>query len=56
MTLNNGVKFPQIGLGTCDAPKDNYVEFIKEAFIEKGYRCLDTASAYGNEDVIGDGL
>lgn len=51
--LNNGIKYPAIGFGTCkhDSDKD-YQKVISEA-IEVGYRYFDTASFYETERVLG---
>lgn len=46
-TLNNGIEIPAIGFGTYKASEDA----IESAIIE-GYRYFDTASFYGNENVI----
>jgi diketogulonate reductase-like aldo/keto reductase len=56
VTLNNGGKFPQIGLGTFNSNEGDCFEIVKAAFIDKGYRALDTATIYQNEDIIGDAL
>lgn len=47
-TLNNGVKIPQLGLGTWFIDDDKAAEAVKEA-AAIGYRHFDTAQAYGNE-------
>nr|WP_270565435.1 aldo/keto reductase [Clostridium beijerinckii] len=54
--LNNGVKMPLLGFGTYNA--ENLVKLndsIKES-IKIGYRHIDTASFYGNEEVIGGAI
>lgn len=51
--LNNGVKMPVIGLGTYNAEDLNKLEISIKQSIEMGYRHIDTASFYGNEDVVG---
>lgn len=56
VTFNNGSKFPQIGLGTFNSNEGDCFEIVKAAFIDKGYRALDTATIYQNEDIIGDAL
>ena len=53
-TLNNGVKMPRNGYGTWQN-NDNLSGLIKEA-IKVGYRHIDTAIAYGNEDQVGKGV
>ena len=48
ITLNNGVKIPQLGLGTWFIDDDKAADAVKAA-VELGYRHIDTAQAYGNE-------
>ena len=48
LTLNNGVKIPQLGLGTWFIDDDKVADAVKEA-VKLGYRHIDTAQAYGNE-------
>ena len=48
LTLNNGVKIPQLGLGTWFIDDDKVVDAVKAA-TALGYRHIDTAQAYGNE-------
>lgn len=56
MKLNNGIIIPPIGFGTWKLKNnDETVEIIKEA-IGCGYRHIDTAFAYGNEETIGKGI
>lgn len=56
VTLNNGVKMPWLGLGTYKSVnRDELVKAIKGA-VEVGYRHIDTASFYGNEEIIGDAI
>lgn len=52
LTLNDGSEIPQIGLGTWRLNGDEAYRTIRLA-IELGYRHIDTATLYGNEDVIG---
>lgn len=55
-TLSNGVKIPIIGLGTWQiADGEAAVETVKEA-IEVGYRHIDTAQGYGNEESVGKAI
>ena len=54
-TLNNGVKVPQLGLGTWFIEDDKAAEAVKEA-VKIGYRHMDTAQAYGNERGVGEGI
>jgi diketogulonate reductase-like aldo/keto reductase len=51
--LNNGVEIPCIGFGTWQTPDgDVAVASVKEA-IAAGYRHIDTAAIYGNEESVG---
>jgi diketogulonate reductase-like aldo/keto reductase len=56
ITLNNGVKMPQLGLGVWKASEGPEVEQAVEAALECGYRLIDTASVYGNEIGVGNAL
>jgi diketogulonate reductase-like aldo/keto reductase len=55
VTLNNGVKMPLHGLGTWRLPRDQCKDVVINA-IDIGYRMIDTAAVYMNEDKIGEGL
>ncbi len=55
ITLNNGVKVPQLGLGTWFIDDDKAADAVKAA-VEIGYRHIDTAQAYGNERGVGEGV
>jgi len=55
LTLNNGIKIPQLGLGTWFIHDDIVVDAIKEA-VNVGYRHFDTAQAYGNEIAVGNAI
>lgn len=50
--LNNGVKMPMIGFGTWDIRGVQGKRSILEA-LETGYRLIDTAQMYENEDIVG---
>lgn len=52
ITLNNGVKIPQLGLGVWKA-SDAEAEFAVKSAIDSGYRLIDTATIYGNEVGVG---
>lgn len=56
-TLSNGVEVPGIGYGTY-APNDTKTETYNSVHnaLKTGYRHLDCASHYGNEDAIGDAI
>lgn len=55
LTLSNGVRIPQLGLGTWFIDDDKCPEAVKKA-VEIGYRHIDTAQAYGNERGVGEGV
>ena len=46
VTLNNGIKMPQIGLGTYDDSEGDVRQVVKSAILEHGYRHIDTAKVY----------
>ena len=51
-TLNNGVKIPVIGFGTFQIPPED-TERCVAAALKAGYRCIDTAAGYANEEGVG---
>ena len=53
MTLSNGVTVPQLALGTWLIDNDKAADAVKSA-IEIGYRHIDTAQAYQNEEGVGN--
>lgn len=55
VTLNDGAVMPQFGLGVWQTPDREAPQIIRAA-IEAGYRLVDTASIYGNEKGVGEGL
>jgi 2,5-diketo-D-gluconate reductase A len=55
LTLNNGVQIPQLGFGVWQVPNDDAVAAVKTA-IEVGYRSIDTAAIYGNEEGTGKAI
>lgn len=55
ITLNNGISIPQLGLGVYRSTVDETVRVVSSA-IAKGYRLIDTAAAYGNEEQVGEGI
>ncbi|MFD4351260.1 aldo/keto reductase [Nocardia sp. NPDC058518] len=52
VTLNNGVDMPILGFGVFQIPDDETEKVVIEA-LEAGYRHLDTAASYGNEEAVG---
>lgn len=54
--LSNGVEMPRFGLGTYKSKPGAEVERSVEAALRLGYRAVDTAALYGNEEGVGAGL
>lgn len=54
--LANGVKMPRIGLGVFKVEKEEELLTAVKAAIEIGYRSIDTASIYGNEEWVGEAI
>lgn len=54
-TLSNGVKIPKLGLGTW-LMENKTAEIATQAAISIGYRNIDSAQAYGNEQGVGAGV
>lgn len=55
VTLNNGVKMPVLGYGVYQTPPQETERCVREA-IDTGYRSIDTAQAYGNEEGVGNAI
>ena len=55
VTLNNGVKMPKLGYGVYQTPPEETEACVSEA-ICTGYRSIDTAQAYGNEEGVGNAI
>ena len=53
--LNDGVAMPQFGLGVFQTPPETTAQIIKMA-VDEGYRAVDTASMYRNEEGVGHAL
>jgi 2,5-diketo-D-gluconate reductase A len=54
-TLNNGVKMPALGFGTLELNDSVGVNSVAQAIL-LGYRLIDTATIYGNEEAVGKGI
>lgn len=52
ITLNDGVTIPQLGYGVFKVPANDAERAVSEA-LEIGYRHIDTAAIYGNEEGVG---
>ena len=52
VTLNNGVEMPILGFGVFQIPDHETEEAVSQA-LDAGYRLLDTAASYGNEEAVG---
>ena len=55
LTLNNGIEMPQLGFGVFQVPNDETQRAV-EAALAAGYRSIDTAAIYGNEEGVGRAL
>lgn len=55
-TLSNGVEIPIVGFGTWQTPDGDVAKASVETALQAGYRHIDTAAAYGNEESIGAGI
>lgn len=55
-TLSDGVQVPKIGFGTWQMPNDEHTTKVVENAINVGYRHIDTAQMYGNEEAVGNGI
>lgn len=55
VTLNNGLKMPQLGFGVWQVPDDEAASAVGKA-LETGYRSIDTAMIYKNERGVGQAL
>ena len=53
--LNDGNAIPQLGLGVWQVGNDEAVPVVGEA-IRAGYRAIDTAQGYGNEEGVGKAI
>ena len=55
ITLNNGVRMPMVGFGTWEIRGESGKRAILDA-LDLGYRLLDTAQMYKNEDIVGQAM
>ncbi len=56
VTLNTGANMPLEGFGVFQIPDLKECEEVVYNAIKTGYRLLDTAAAYGNEEAVGKGV
>ncbi len=55
VTLNNGIKMPIVGLGTFRSESEDAYQAVLAA-LKAGYRHIDTAAVYGNEEAVGKAI
>jgi 2,5-diketo-D-gluconate reductase A len=55
ITLNNGIEMPQLGFGVWQVPADEAHTAVATA-LDAGYRSIDTARSYGNEEGVGSAV
>lgn len=55
LTLQDGVRMPQLGLGVWQVPNAQAAQVVGEA-LRVGYRAVDTAAVYGNEEGVGQAI
>ena len=56
VTLKNGVEMPILGFGVFQIPDAKECERSVSDALEVGYRLIDTAAAYGNEEAVGNAI
>ncbi|NTZ92401.1 aldo/keto reductase [Agrobacterium tumefaciens] len=56
VTLNNGVEMPILGFGVFQVPDPAECERSVRDAVDVGYRLLDTATSYGNEEAVGNAI
>lgn len=54
--LNNGLTMPMVGFGVFRIPDKKECEEVVYQAIKAGYRLIDTAAAYTNEDAVGEAV
>ena len=55
VTLNNGIKMPLLGYGVYQVTKEECEACVLDA-IKVGYRLIDTAQSYFNEEAVGNAI
>ena len=55
ITLNNGVKMPQLGYGVYQVSQEECERCVLDA-LQVGYRSIDTAQSYFNEEQVGTAI
>ena len=56
VTLSNGVEMPQLGFGGFQVPDLKECEEAVSNALAVGYRLIDTAAAYQNEEAVGQAI
>lgn len=56
VTLNNGIEMPILGLGVYQIPDHKECKKVVADALELGYRSIDTAAAYQNEEAVGKAI
>lgn len=56
VTLSNGIQMPILGYGVYQISDHEECERVVSEAIEVGYRSIDTAQAYGNEEAVGNAI
>ena len=56
VTLSNGVEMPILGFGVYQVRDLEECERVVSEALEVGYRSIDTAQAYGNEEAVGNAV
>lgn len=56
VTLNNGIKMPKVGFGVYQIKDQEQCKQAVLDAIDAGYRLIDTAQSYGNEEAVGKAI
>ncbi len=56
MVLKNGLSIPDIGYGTWKIEEESLAAACVKTALQTGYRHIDTATVYGNEEAVGRGI